>query len=65
MKRTGNMISPPDGFTMGFTFLHAADLHLDGIISGDALRQELLHRFAFAEKKRVVTFPRKRPVTPV
>ena len=43
----------------------AADLHIDAIIPGDGLRQELIRRFTFAESKRVQGFPRKRPVTPV
>ena len=43
----------------------AADLHIDGIIPGDRLRQELLRRFAAYEIKRTQAFPRKRPVTPV
>ncbi len=43
----------------------AGDLHIDGIVSGDELRDELLRRFAFAENKRLATYPRKRSVTPV
>ena len=43
----------------------AADLHIDAVVAGDELRRELIRRFAFAEKKRVPAFPRKRNVTPV
>ncbi len=43
----------------------AADLHIDGIVAGDDLRAELVRRFAFAERKRLPSFPRKRSVTPV
>jgi acetyl-CoA carboxylase carboxyltransferase component len=43
----------------------AADLHIDGIVQGDRLREELIRRFAYAEGKRVDTYRRKRSVTPV
>ena len=43
----------------------AGDLHIDAIVEGDKLRSELIRRFAFAEKKKVPTYPRKRSVTPV
>ena len=43
----------------------AGDLHIDGIVAGDDLRTELVRRFAFAEQKRLPSFPRKRSVTPV
>lgn len=43
----------------------ASDLHIDAIIEADKLRAELIHRFDIADNKRVVTYPRKRAVTPV
>ncbi len=43
----------------------AADLHIDAIVPGDALREELRRRFAYAQGKRTLTFLRKRGVTPV
>ena len=38
---------------------------IDAIIEADKLRAELIHRFDIADNKRVVTYPRKRAVTPV
>jgi len=43
----------------------AADLHIDAIIEGDTLRNELLRRFRYAAAKQVPLYPRKRSVTPV
>jgi acetyl-CoA carboxylase carboxyltransferase component len=43
----------------------ASDLHIDAIIEADKLRAELIQRFDIADNKRVVTYPRKRAVTPV
>ena len=43
----------------------AADLHLDAIVPGDALRTELIRRFAACGHKRTSSWPRKRPITPV
>jgi acetyl-CoA carboxylase carboxyltransferase component len=43
----------------------AADLHIDAIVEGDLLRRELVRRFADAAQKRVLSYPRKHPVTPV
>ncbi len=43
----------------------ASDLHIDAIVEGAELRQELIRRFDYAEKKQVVTYSRKRSVTPV
>jgi acetyl-CoA carboxylase carboxyltransferase component len=42
----------------------AADLHIDAIVPGDALREELVRRFADYQHKRTRPWPRKRPVTP-
>src|SRR6478736_2535848 len=39
----------------------AADLHVDAIIAGDDLRQELLRRLDAARHKRTHQWPRKRP----
>jgi acetyl-CoA carboxylase carboxyltransferase component len=43
----------------------AADLHLDAIVSGDRLRDELVRRFDAYATKREPQWPRKRAVTPV
>ena len=43
----------------------AGDLHLDAIIPGDALREELIRRYASYDVKRTMAFYRKRSVTPV
>lgn len=43
----------------------AADLHVDGIVAGGDLRQELLRRLSAARGKRTYTWPRKRAVLPV
>jgi acetyl-CoA carboxylase carboxyltransferase component len=43
----------------------AADLHVDAVIAADALRAELILRFAASVRKRTWTWPRKHPVTPV
>ena len=46
-------------------FRLAADLHIDAIVPGDGLRAELVRRLAACEHKRVASWPRKRPITPV
>lgn len=43
----------------------AGDLHIDAVVEGARLREELIRRFAYAQEKRVQTYPRKRSVTPV
>ena len=43
----------------------AADLHVDGIITADHLREELRRRLAAARGKRSFQWPRKRAVLPV
>jgi acetyl-CoA carboxylase carboxyltransferase component len=43
----------------------AAELHVDAIIGGDDLRQELLRRLDAARGKRSLGWPRKRAVLPV
>jgi acetyl-CoA carboxylase carboxyltransferase component len=43
----------------------AADLHIDGIITGDQLREELLRRLEASRGKRMTRWPRKRAVLPV
>jgi acetyl-CoA carboxylase carboxyltransferase component len=43
----------------------AADLHIDAIVPGDRLRDELLQRFAATAHKRYRAWPRKRSVLPV
>ena len=43
----------------------AADLHIDAIIPGAELRQELIRRYAACTNKRVPQLPRKRSVLPV
>ncbi|HWE31444.1 MAG TPA: carboxyl transferase domain-containing protein, partial [Polyangia bacterium] len=43
----------------------AADLHIDGIIVGDQLREELLRRLDASRGKRLQRFARKRAVLPV
>jgi acetyl-CoA carboxylase carboxyltransferase component len=43
----------------------AADLHVDAIVRGDELRDELVRRFAACAHKRTHDWPRKRSVTPV
>jgi acetyl-CoA carboxylase carboxyltransferase component len=43
----------------------ASDLHIDAIVPGDALRAELVRRFAACAHKRGWQWPRKRSVTPV
>jgi acetyl-CoA carboxylase carboxyltransferase component len=43
----------------------AAELHLDAVVAPDALRQELILRFAAARGKRTFNWPRKRSVLPV
>jgi methylmalonyl-CoA decarboxylase subunit alpha len=43
----------------------ASELHLDAIVPGDALRGELVRRFAACANKRGWQWPRKRSVTPV
>jgi len=46
-------------------FRLAADLHIDGIVAGEDLRDELCRRFAHARDKRVLSFAKRRSVTPV
>jgi acetyl-CoA carboxylase carboxyltransferase component len=46
-------------------FRLAADLHIDGIVAGDDLRDELIRRFAHAAGKRAWTYPKRRSVLPV
>ena len=43
----------------------AANLHIDGIVPGDDLRDELMRRYAFAAKKQVGGYPKRRSVLPV
>jgi acetyl-CoA carboxylase carboxyltransferase component len=43
----------------------AANLHVDSIVAPDDLRDELIRRYAFAEKKATRGYPRRRSVTPV
>lgn len=43
----------------------ASDLHIDAIVEGDKLRDELMARFRFAKQKKTSAYPRKRAVTPV
>jgi acetyl-CoA carboxylase carboxyltransferase component len=43
----------------------AGDLHVDAIVVGGDLREELLRRLAVARGKRTYTWPRKRAVLPV
>jgi acetyl-CoA carboxylase carboxyltransferase component len=43
----------------------ASDLHIDGIVSGDDLRGELVRRYATLTEKIDSGYPRKRPVLPV
>ncbi len=43
----------------------AADLHIDAVVPGAALRDELIRRLDAARGKRTMTWPRKRAVLPV
>ena len=43
----------------------ASNLHVDAVVRGDALRDELLRRLAAAEHKTVTGYARRRPVLPV
>jgi acetyl-CoA carboxylase carboxyltransferase component len=43
----------------------AAELHVDGIVSSERLREELVQRLAAARGKRTYQWPRKRSVLPV
>jgi methylmalonyl-CoA decarboxylase subunit alpha len=43
----------------------ASDLHVDGLVSGDDLRDELIRRYANLTEKLDGGYPRKRPVLPV
>jgi acetyl-CoA carboxylase carboxyltransferase component len=43
----------------------ASDLHVDALVPGDDLRQELIHRYANLSEKLDGGYPRKRPVLPV
>lgn len=42
-----------------------ANLHVDAVVPGDDLRQELILRYAFAEAKIPKGYPKKRTVVPV
>src|SRR4029077_8588260 len=46
-------------------FKLAADLHIDAVVFGEQLRDELIRRFAACAHKRTQTWPRKRAVVPV
>ncbi|MCS6914517.1 MAG: acyl-CoA carboxylase subunit beta [Myxococcales bacterium] len=43
----------------------AADLHVDAVVPGAELRQELIRRFSFARNKQTTGYPRKHGVLPV
>jgi acetyl-CoA carboxylase carboxyltransferase component len=43
----------------------AANLHVDAIVPGDGLRDELVRRFGVMDAKRDVGYERRRPVLPV
>ncbi|HMU41372.1 MAG TPA: acyl-CoA carboxylase subunit beta [Pseudomonadota bacterium] len=43
----------------------ASDLHIDAIVEGDKLRDELVTRLRYAQAKNVSPYPRKHPVTPI
>jgi acetyl-CoA carboxylase carboxyltransferase component len=43
----------------------ASNLHVDAVVSGDALRAELVRRFEVAGGKRVPGYERRRAVLPV
>jgi acetyl-CoA carboxylase carboxyltransferase component len=43
----------------------AAELHIDAVVPGEALRDELVRRFAIAADKREVRYPKRRSVVPV
>jgi len=43
----------------------ASDLHIDGIVPGDGLRDELARRLEYMDKKRDFRYPKKHPVYPV
>ena len=43
----------------------ASELHVDAIVPGDALRAELIARYAYLGGKRDPGYPRRRPVLPV
>jgi methylmalonyl-CoA decarboxylase subunit alpha len=43
----------------------ASDLHVDAVIAGRELRDELIRRFAFAESKVTTGYVKRRPVLPV
>ncbi|MBI4510110.1 MAG: acyl-CoA carboxylase subunit beta [Deltaproteobacteria bacterium] len=43
----------------------AANLHVDAIVPGDDLREELIRRFAFAEAKATRSYAKRRSVIPV
>ena len=43
----------------------ASDLHLDGIVAEEDLRDELIKRFAFARAKTTAEYPRRRYLRPV
>src|SRR5262245_22033655 len=43
----------------------ASELHVDALVPGDALRAELIRRYAACAHKRTWGWPRKRAVTPV
>jgi acetyl-CoA carboxylase carboxyltransferase component len=43
----------------------AADLHVDAVVPGDDLREELIRRFAFSDGKSVRGYAKRRSVIPV
>jgi acetyl-CoA carboxylase carboxyltransferase component len=43
----------------------AANLHVDAVVAGDDLRQELIKRYAFAETKGMFAHRKRRSVLPV
>lgn len=43
----------------------AGNLHVDAVVPGDDLREELIHRFAFAERKKSHGYFKRRAVPPV
>jgi methylmalonyl-CoA decarboxylase subunit alpha len=43
----------------------ASDLHVDALVPGDELRQELIRRYATMAAKTHTGYPRRRPVVPV
>jgi acetyl-CoA carboxylase carboxyltransferase component len=43
----------------------ASELHVDAIVAGDDLREELIRRFSVSEKKRIHPWSKRRSVPPV